>query len=236
MELAEVVGSLTALQRFPVEPLAGETPNAALVRGTGLLGDRVYDLCDAATGERLASREMPLALGYAARYTDELVEQDLDSWTRVRAPGGDDSAIGDPRWLADLGRALGRPLALRPHSEETAPLRIISRPTLRLVERTYGGRIEPVRVRANLVVEITDGKAFDEDAWIGRRIGIGDTSLEIVGPSGDAFVADFPTGQGQGDRDLLAGLVRVREGQLGVTARVLNGLRLRVGDPVALYD
>lgn len=236
IELAEVVGSLTALQRFPVEPLSGETPDVALVRGRGLLGDRVYDLYDEVSGHPLSASEAPLVMFYAARYVDDLVEENLDEWTRVRAPGGEESPIHDRRWIEDLGRMFGRTLALRRREPEPAPLRLLSRATLRLVERTYGGRLEPLRVRANLLFEITDGKAFDEDAWLGRRIGIGDTTLEITGQSQDAFVAGYRPEISRGDADLLAGLIRMREGHLGVTARVVSGLRLRVGDPIALYE
>ncbi|MEO8431080.1 MAG: MOSC domain-containing protein [Acidobacteriota bacterium] len=238
MELAEVVGSLAGLRRFPIEPLGGEAANVAPVSGSGLLGDRAYVLCDEATGEPVLTGSAPLILFYGARFLDDMVERDLDTWTRVRDPSGAEMPIGDPRWLEDLGRLLGRPLSLRPRAVDAAagPLRLITRATLRLAERSYGAPLEPLRVRANLLVEVPDGKAFEEDKWVGRRIGIGDTVLEITGPAADCFVSDFESEIPRGDAAMLRGLVGVRRGHLGVAARAIAGHRIRVGDPVALHD
>ena len=238
MDLAEVVGSLAALQRFPIEPLAGEPANVAPVSGAGLLGDRAYDLCDRATGVPLTATDSPLILFYGARFMDDMVSEDLDTWTRVRDPSGAETPIGDLRWLEELGRLLGRELALRrrPADDSGGPLRLITRPTLRLAERSYGAPLEALRVRANLLIEVPEGKAFEEDGWVGRRIGIGDTVLEITGPAADCFLADFQPEVPRGDTDMLKGLVRVRGGHLGVSARAVAGHRIRVGDPVALHD
>ena len=239
MELAEVVGSLSALQRFPIEPLSGETPNVAPVRGAGLLGDRAHDLCDARTGEALSAAANPQALFYDARYLDDLVVEDLDAWTRIRNPGGEEFPLADPRWRAELAKLLGRDVVLkprRPAGEMDAPLRLLSRATLRLAERTYGAPLESNRVRANLIVEITGGKAFDEDGWIGRRLRIGDTEFEAMGPANDCFVTAFRPKSGRGDPGMLDGLLNVRAGRFGLSIRVVTGHRVRAGDPVSLSD
>ncbi|MCA1582411.1 MAG: MOSC domain-containing protein [Acidobacteria bacterium] len=238
MELAEVVGSLTALQRFPIEPLGGEAPNAAPVGGAGLLGDRAYDLCDRETGAPLTSAGAPLLLFYGARYADDLVMENLDSWTRVRDPGGAECPLTDPRWLEELSETLGRVVVLkaRPPAADGSPLRLVSRPTLRLAERTYGCPLEPLRVRANLVIDIPDGKAFEEDRWVGQHLRIGDTLLEVTRPADDCFLASFRPEIARGDPAMLEGLVKVRGGHMGVAIRAVSGHRVRVGDPVCLVD
>jgi uncharacterized protein len=238
MELAEVVGSLTALQRFPIEPLAGEAPNVAPVRGAGLLGDRAHEIFDSETGEKIPLAASPLLLFFGARYSDDLVVENLDAWTRVREPGGVEVPLADPSWREELGRILKRRVAVRSREPgpADAPLRVISRATLRLAERTYGAPLEGVRVRANLVVDLPEGKAFDEDPWAGRRLRIGDTLIEVTGPAQDAFVVDYRPEIGRGDPDMLRGLLAIRNGNLGVSARVLSGLRIRVGDPVVMAD
>jgi len=237
VELAEVVGRLTTLQRFPVEPLSGEVLNAAAVSGGGLVGDRVHEICDAASRSPVGFSEAPLLLFYSARFVDELLTENLDTWTRIRTPDGVERPIADPGWVPELAAMLGRDLSLesRPAHAET-PLRLISRGTLRLAERSYGAALEPVRVRANLVIEIHDGKAFDEERWIGHTIGIGDTVLEITASSRDAFVAGYRPEVAYGDADMLENFVRMRQGCLGVNARAISGSRLRTGDPVALLD
>ena len=238
MELAEVVGSLTALQRFPIEPLGGEAPNVAPVGGPGLLGDRAYDLCDGQTGLALSTVDAPLLLFYGARYADDLVIENLDAWTRVREPGGGECPLTDSRWLEELSRTLGREIVLRarPPAPEGAPLRLVSRPTLRLAERTYGCPLEPIRVRANLVIDIPGGKAFEEDRWVGQHLRIGDTLLKVTGPADDCFLASFRPEIARGDPAMLEALVKVRGGHLGVAIRAVSGHRVRVGDPVSLSD
>ena len=237
LELAEVVGHLSELQRFPVEPLGGERPNAALLGSGGLIGDRIYDLCDAGSGQPLAPTLEPLLLLYRARYSEDLIAHELERWMRVRTPSGKEYAMSDTQWQADIERAIGRPVSLshRPPSTDP-PLHLVSRQTLKLAERTYGASLEPQRLRANLVIEISDGRAFDENRWIGRKIRIGEAFLEIADVSVHCIVTDFRSESSAGDPDLLSGLVNVRGGHFGVAVRVVAGSRLRTGDPVVLVD
>ena len=237
MDLAEVIGHLAELRRFPVEPMAGETPSEALIQGKGLAGDRVYEICDSETGEPLTPSMAPLLLLYSARYRGEPAGQDLDVWTRVRSPAGKDFALSDSEWVAEISQSIGRAVFLRrrPLASDGPPLHLLSRPTLRLAERTYGGPLEPVRLRANFLVEITEGKAFEEDCWIGKRIRIGDVLLEIVGPSSGCLATTFCPETASGDVDLLRGLVQVR-GHIGVSVRAVSGHRVRVADSLILMD
>ena len=61
MELAEVVGQLSGLRRFAVRSLGGEAPDEAWIHGSGLAGDRVFDLFDQSAYSTL--REMQLLGG-----------------------------------------------------------------------------------------------------------------------------------------------------------------------------
>jgi hypothetical protein len=160
---------------------------------------------------------------------EDLVAEELDRWTRVRIPEGKEFLITDPEWLSELSQRLGRPVCLKPHREASV-VRLLARPTLRLAERTYGAALEPTRLRANLFVEITDGKAFEEDRWIGQSLRIGEAHLEVSGGSSQAIL--FYPGE-SGDADLLKGLASVH-GHLGLDLRAVAGARVRVGDPVVL--
>ena len=236
LEFAEVVGHLSALQRFPIEPLGGESPNTALLRSGGLVGDRLYELCDGDTGRPLTSSLAPLLLLYRARYSEDLVSEELERWMRVHTPAGKEYALKDPGWLEEIARAIGRRARLVLRSgKQDAMVHLVSRQTLKLAERTYGAALEPQRVRANLVIEITDGKAFEEDRWIGRKLRIGEALLEISGVSTSCIVTAFRSEAAAGDPDLLAGLVKIH-GHLGVVANVLAGSRLRARDPAVLVD
>jgi uncharacterized protein YcbX len=75
MDLAEVVGALAGLRRFPLRALGGEAPDEARVEarveGSGLVGDRVYDLYDEQEGVLLHARSAPFLLRYRAWYIDD---------------------------------------------------------------------------------------------------------------------------------------------------------------------
>jgi len=236
LELAEVIGHLAIMNRFPVEPLGGESPDAALLRAGVLVGDRICDICDAESGEPLTPESAPRLLAFSVRYVEDLVAEEFERWARVRTPSGREYPLADPEWLGEIEKVVGRPGRLcPPPAGESRPIHLISRPTLRLAERTYGVPLERQRVRANLIVELPEGKAFDEHGWIGHKIRIGDALLEITGGSLRCVVTSASE-KGGGDADLLAGLATVRGGHLGVTARAVEGHRVRGGDPVVLVD
>ena len=229
MDLAEVVGHLAAMSRFPVEPLSGESPDTALLRDGGLFGDRVFGLTDRATGRALDPS--PVVFSYSARYMEDLIAEELDRWTRVRNPEGREFTVTDPEWVSEMSNRLGRTVALQRRVSPSV-LRLISRPTLRLAERTYGAPLEPARLRANLFVEINEGRAFEEDKWMGHSLRIGEALLEIRGGSAEC-VGMYTLDSSPGDLDLLKGLASVH-GHLGLDLRAVAGARLRVGDPVVL--
>jgi len=239
MELAEVVGQLIALRRFPIEPLGGETPDEVAVRPDGAVGDRAYELLDERDGQPMTWRSAPELLLFSARFLEALVVDDLESWTRVRVPDGREFPMTDPEWLAEASRRLGRPVRLR-RAAEGSPghglLHLISRETLRFVERVYGAAVEPHWLRANFVIDLPGGKAFDEDEWVGRQIRIGDTLCEVVAPSQGCLATSYRPEKGPGDASMVDGLLKVRGGALGLQVRATRGQRIRVADPVSLVD
>ncbi|MGE5278142.1 MAG: MOSC domain-containing protein [Acidobacteriota bacterium] len=239
MELAEVVGQLVALRRFPIEPLGGEAPDEVAVRPDGAVGDRVFGLVDERDGQPLTWKSAPELLLFSARFLEALVVEDLESWTRVRVPDGREFSLADPEWLAEASRRLGRPVRLRrvaPGSPGRGLLHLISRETLRFVERVYGSAVEPQRLRANFVIDLPGAKAFEEDEWVGRQIRIGDTLCEVEAPSQGCLATSYRPAAGPGDASMLDGLLKVRGGSLGLQVRATRGQRIRVADPVSLVD
>jgi len=240
MELAEVVGQLAALRRFPVRGLGGEAPDEARVRGSGLAGDRVFDLYDESEGALLSARSAPFLLRYRARYLDAMVQgDDFGPWIRIRKPGGDEVPLSDPGWVEEVSRRCGRTILLRTRpdaSSDPAPLHVITSPTLRFLEQQYRAPLESARIRANAVIELHESRAFEEDRWIGRQLWIGDVLVEIVRPCEGCVVTSLDAETPERTPGILDAIARGRGGRLGVHARALTGNRLRVGDPVAIVD
>jgi uncharacterized protein YcbX len=240
MELAEVIGQLAVLRRFPVRGLGGEAPDEARVQGSGLAGDRVFDLYDESEGALLHARSAPVLLRYRARYLDAMVRgDDLGPWIRVRKPDGDEVPLSERAWVDEISRRCGRSIRLRPRPDaasDPAPLHVISLPTVRFLEQQYGGPLEAVRLRANVLLDLPDSRAFEEDRWIGRQLWIGDVLVEIVRPCEGCVVTSLDAETAERSPGILSAIARGRGERLGVLARALTGNRLRVGDPVAIVD
>lgn len=240
MELAEVVGQLAGLRRFAVRSLGGESPDEALVFGSGLVGDRIYDLFDEQDGVPLSARTVPFLLRYRVRFMDPMVRGgDLERWIRVKMPDGSETALSDRRWVDDVSRRCGRPVRLRarPHQEsDLAPLHVLSVQTVRFLEKQYGGPLEPARFRSNLLLDLPEARPFEEDRWIGRQLWIGDVLLEIVKQCDACIVASLDAETTERSPGVLSAIARGRGGMTGVYARVLTGNRVRVGDPVSIVD
>ncbi len=240
MELAEVVGQLAVLRRFPVRALGGETPDECLVQGSGLAGDRIYDVFDETHGALLRTSDAPFLLRYQARFLDSMVRgTELAAWVRITTPDGTEAPLTDRSWLEDVARRCGHPVSLRTRPDadtDPAPLHLISVPSVRFLEKQYGGPLEPERLRSNVLLDLPDGRPFQEDQWLGRQLWIGDVLLEIVGGSDNCVLPTVDGGTTERSPGILSAIARGRGGKIGVTARALAGNRLRVGDPVALVD
>src|SRR5262245_12819400 len=160
MELAEEVGALAVLRRFPVRALGGARPDACLHQGPSHAGDRIYGVYDETKGALLGLAEAPFLLRYSARFLDAMVRgADLSAWVRVRTPDGAEAALTDPSWLEDVARRCGHPVSLRVRTDvasDPAPLHLLSVPTLRFLEKQYGGPLEPERLRSNVLLELPD--------------------------------------------------------------------------------
>jgi uncharacterized protein YcbX len=238
MELAEVVGQLTGLRRFPVRSLGGEEPNEVLMQGSSMAGDRVFDLVDEEQGVALSPATAPRLLRYQARYLDPMVRgEDLSAWIRVALPDGRELPLTDRAWVEDVARRCLRPVRLRARGDvasDPAPLHVLSVQTLRFFETQYGGPLEAMRLRSNLLLDLPDGRPFEEDRWIGRNVWVGDVLLEIVRPCDRCVVTTLDAETPERSPGILSAIVRGRRGAAGVFARALTGNRLRVGDPVAL--
>src|SRR4029450_7623644 len=126
MELAEVVGQLAALRRFAVRSLGGESPDEALVDGSSIVGDRIYDLFDEGEGVALTAKNAPFLLRYRVRFLNRVVGgRAVEQWIRVKLPDGSETELSARRWIEDVSRRCGRPVrrGSRPHRDrDGAPL------------------------------------------------------------------------------------------------------------------
>lgn len=116
------------------------------------------------------------------------------------------------------------------------PLLLLSQASLRsMQEKAPDSVFDPRRFRPNLLVSDTaGGEPFPEQAWRGRRLGIGDAILQVTVECPRCVVTTRGFGGLPNDPGVMRALVRETGGNLGVYATVDTPGRIRTGDPIRL--
>ena len=194
----------------------------------------------------------------AARKLSELAERKLTLWPRLPADQEEHYRRGAPDHedlveelratfarlpdepLPDIG-ALPREVLFSSTIPGTYfdcyPLFLLSTASLASLARVRpGSRFDVRRFRPNLLFDCADAEGFPENAWVGRRLRVGDAVLGVAIECPRCVMtthgfADLPR-----DPDVMRALVRANGGNLGVYAAVEEPGILRAGDPIELLD
>ena len=90
------------------------------------------------------------------------------------------------------------------------------------------------RFRPNLLIETGSDDPFPERAWVGRRVRVGSTELEITLDCPRCVMTTHGFGDLPKDPGIMRTLVRENNGELGVYATVTTPGTVKAGDPVSL--
>lgn len=148
-------------------------------------------------------------------------------------------------WEAALSSFAAQPLSLL-WSEQHATDRgrndgtisLVSRASLERLREEAGSDAPVDGRRFRMTFELEGAGAHEEDAWIGRRVRVGDAEVAVEGDIGRCVVTSHDPATGITDLDTLGTLARYRpDGRVeplpfGVYARVAVPGRVRVGDRV----
>ena len=246
-ELAEVVGHVAQLHRYPVKSLGGECPVRVAVDRRGVVGDRLWAVTDldgrfgsGKTTRRF--RRMAGLLQLRAAYDGEVP---VVTFPDGRALRGDDGGIH-----AALTAYVGRPVTLAregavPHVDE-GPVHLVTTASLRA--GSAGAPLDARRARANLVVDtavLTDAlllsgapeqeaAGFVEDGWVGSRLSVGTAELALTATMPRCVMLGMAQDGLPDDRAVLREVLRRHDGDLGLVAEVLVPGVIGIGDEVRL--
>ena len=229
----EPVGLVADLMRFPVKSFGGERLRRGFFGPFGLIGDRRHAVAGR-DGIPLSARRAPALLGYRARSGDN----ETGDGAEVETPAGRRLPWDDPDLARELTEALGRPVRLE-HSPlgifDAAPVHVVSDASLGAVDRWLEEEVDRRRFRPNLIVEPLEGRPFAEDAWIGRRLAVGEGLVVlVVSPTERCVITTIDPDTGDRDKRVLSALARERDNLFGVYAQVWRPGWVAVGDPVRL--
>jgi uncharacterized protein YcbX len=169
---------VTALRRYPVKAMGGESLPRATLDARGLTGDRWYAVVDgdgrfATAKDSRRFRRRDEVFAYAATTgAHGTVEVSRDGWTW---------RVGDPDLDAELSDRFGDPVRVvqeqgTPHYDAAA-VSLVGTATLAWCARELGVDADPRRLRVNVLME-TD-EPFVEESWPGRTLDVGSARLRV---------------------------------------------------------
>ncbi|HET8906352.1 MAG TPA: MOSC N-terminal beta barrel domain-containing protein [Ktedonobacterales bacterium] len=241
--LANVVGFIRAIHRFPVKSMRGESLEAADVEWQGLHADRRYAFVqadDRSVFPYLTAREAPDLL----RYTPHFVETGRPGNLRlmVRTPEGLDYGIVSEDLHASIALRYPRPFYLLrlglTGMPDIAPISVMTTSTVTSLGKALGMTLDPLRFRQNILIETPDGEPYPEDQWVGQTLIFGEDEVRVHVSEKDnrCKMITLDPQTATAEPRVLEEVVRTRGGNLGVYGLPLRLGMLRVGQTVRLMS
>ncbi len=252
----DVVGRVESLWRYPVKSMRGEELREAYLTAKGVYGDRRYAFLS--TGARkdfpyFTAREQHEMLQHRVRYLhpEKMVRPQgelslADGSIEVETPAGERLAVDDPR-LIELLRGGLREWQRKRHqvmlvqSEspvvDTRPLSLFSLQTVRRLGEEVGVGLDKRRFRANVYVDLASGKGFEEDEWVGRKLGIGgEAVVEILKRTKRCKLITLDPDTSEPNIEVMKRVALEHELRAGISAGVVVEGMIAVGDEIRLVD
>jgi MOSC domain-containing protein len=207
---------LSAIWRYPVKSMRGESLEAVELTRDGLAGDRIVQAYNR-NGGLVTARTHPALLAHRA----------------VLGPGGEPWIDGLP-WTsagaqAIVAAAVGEGASLRWNEArrfDILPLLVATDGSL----EAFGH--DPRRLRPNLIVSGVEG--LEEREWEGRRLVVGQTTILLRDLRGRCVMTTVdPDTQAQ-RHAILQDIVDRFDGRLCLNASVVTGGPIAIGDPVQI--
>jgi uncharacterized protein len=238
------VGVVAALYRFPVKSMRGEPLREAWIGWFGVEGDRQYAFVRSHTTSWfpwLTGRDVPDLLRYTPRFVEPANTR--ASSVMVRTPSGAEVVLDSDVLRDDLAARHGGPVHLMQLERGTfdaAPLSLISTATVGDLEARIAMRLDPVRFRQNILLDVGESAPYTEEQWQGRILtfGTGNDSARVLLSRRDkrCMMINLDPDNAAQTPAVLREVVASRDQCAGLYAAPVTTGRVLVGDPVYLDD
>jgi uncharacterized protein YcbX len=216
------LGVVSALWRYPVKSMAGESLESVDVSWHGLDGDRrwafVREGVERSGFPWLTIRERSDMWHYVPRFEGKR--------TLVRTPSGDEFDVIDATLAAELGHG-ARVIKQDRGVFDTATLSLLTTGSVRGLR----DGLDPLRFRPNILVE-----GAGEDDCVGRVLTIGGMQMRVDQPDERCVIVNVDPETTERDPSILREIAQTRASCFGVYGSVVTPGRISVGDAVVLED
>jgi uncharacterized protein YcbX len=213
----------------------------------GVVDDRIFFLVDDAHQSLNQARRLPLCQATAA-FDGEILSIVLPDGSLVvgETPTGErftagfdmqstiEATLVPGPWRDALSGWAGEPVRLARAADGRGgwsgfAASLIGTPT---IDALGLGPIDPRRFR--MMIQTAGGAPFEEDAWVGRDVRVGDAVVRVVEECIRCAVTTVDPDTGERDVDALRAMITAKgAANLGVYCDVITPGTIRLGDPVA---
>ena len=244
------LGRISAIFRYPVKSMAGESLETARLGWHGIEGDRrlaFRRLTDQSEFPWLTASKLPQLLLYkpfrldtnATSKNGELLP------THVRTPDGKEYELRSDELRQDVSSRYGSEVELmnlKAGIFDESPISVISLGTVHSVARESGRGVDLCdlrRFRPNVVIETNGAGPFEENGWVGRTLMFGEgnsraASIAVTMKDERCVMVNFDPDTAERDSEVMKTVVRMNENYAGVYGAVVRAGELRVGQVVTL--
>jgi uncharacterized protein YcbX len=226
---------VTHLWRYPFKSMRGEALTATRMELGGIAFDRRFAFRDDTPGStrlgKLETARQHLAmLGYAACVVDGSVV--------IATPDGSRLAVTDPALAARVSAETGSRLTVTEDpsggNHDDADVLVINAASVAKLASEWGGDVDPRRFRPNVLV--AGDEPFQEEAWVGRYMKIGEATLKVVKPCIRCVLTTVEPETLSVDPSFLKVIAQKHNASFGVYAKVVEPGAVRVGDDLAVTE
>ena len=236
------VGRISAIFRYPVKSMAGESLAVARLGWHGIEGDRrlaVRRLNDKSEFPWLSASKLPELILYKPFGLNGNAPELLP--THVRTPDGKEYELRSDELRQEISSRYGSEIELMNLKHgifDEAYISVISLATVHGIERESGRELDLRRFRPNVVIETNNTEPFTEDQWVGRTLmfGEGDSgaALSVTMRDERCVMVNFDPDTAERDSEVMKTIVRLNDNYAGVYGTVVRAGELRLGQVVSL--
>jgi uncharacterized protein len=236
-----MVGHVTELKRYPIKSFAGEVMQEAELAAYGFVGDRKHAFIDESKegfARYITARQIPQMLQFKAEWEET---ENGQPRIKVISPLGtvfrwDDELLSEIQnfSIRNISKLTCEPEGSELMAVDSESVLVVTDASLRGLEQLWGKPLDQRRFRANIIITLLEETPFIETEWVGRKLRIGDTVLQVNVECERCTMVTLDPDQIVKDATLLEKLIKERKQKFGVYASVVKPGKTRQGDAVYL--
>jgi len=238
------IGKVIAIYRYPVKSMAGQSLDSATIGWHGLEGDRRFAFVRAGNNSGfpwLSASKLPKLLKYVPFTPGG--NQDSLLPTHVRTPEGEELDLRGQRLQQEISDAYGSQVEIMQLDQgifDEAKVSVISIATINAIGQETGTNLDVARFRPNILIETLDGRAFEEDEWVGKIMWMGEranrAALNLYMQDIRCVMINFDPVTVASNPSVLKTVVRMNNNNAGVYAAVMRTGVISTGDKIYLQE